>query len=1100
MVNFEDHFWGEKYNGFEVLHQNFKQGFNASKEFTDFIKERSSIEETYAKSLLKLATKCSSANSQVGSFEPCWKFLQSSTEKLANVHNQVIQNLNEVSKICRDYGENQKEKQKQMKDSFSTTSEAVLCLQNLSIALLKAKETYELRSQEVEKCRKDFTNLKDIKNAEGKFKKSSEDYKQLIDKRETARKDFHEKMAEISKKLQTVEEDHLSQMLEILLKYGETIKVQRFLLDQIIDEFSRNMAALTAENLLQQFINLKQTGKEIPAIVDFEEIQMKSKPVDLDAIAQAIKEEKKKKKEDKRMKKTDKLGLRRKKKDKAAVNGSVEKTEEPINLENEQQLDEEGYVIRKPTDSDSVHSGKSKDSFSSDSESDSDDERQKIQVRIKPVEETQGSNSDLSEEQLKKLSATLTLISPASMLEKSNKHLDDKKFVSIWGSHGSLNALSSKSRSNNDLLNMEKNADTASLRSLPINSAIPGMDDSTQSSSSTDIHSSLNNFEASFPTSPLAASPELTTTLAGSSKANSPSESLGEPVESINVVKKSSEESAPPPLPLKARSQSLHSSHSVSFDQSDVRSLSNTSIDDDKSSVSNSFDDDKFVNNNNPSLERPTSLNNSSEKSPPTSKTKDVLMFSNELFYQDTPSDVSVNKNNTAEKSTTSVTSTKSTVGVGGLERLNPPPPGKKLSVGLPLPSGSTNRAAAVVNSLPRPKAGQLAAPPSIPHRRNTVSTTSPTSINAANSSISDLLDINFSSAVPPLSPIRDAQESETTTSHWVNPEEDANEILTTEPTASALPILSKSQVSDLNSPPLVPRRETFPLQTPVSATAASIVNLTSAERAIPIAVAFIETVNGLFKGSDDKSCVVRVTGDMTISFPANIISMLSTNNSPPVLSFIVTGTSSLEQIFPNKALVERGGQLPGGEGITFQFNMAALASYLKKQAEQGTKASYYNIDILKYQVRCEGMSTAPLQLSAYWRCDEEQTDLKIDYQYNAQCMSSSVSLNNVSVVVPVDGGVTIMQSKPTAIWSSEHQRCMWKLAVISSAVDQTGSNALRARFDLSRGPTVPAPINVQFTGEGSTISLLNFDLTSPSYKLSLVKKRFTSGRYVVEQ
>ena len=46
-----------------------------------------------------------------------------------------------------------------------------------------------------------------------------------------------------------------------------------------------------------------------------------------------------------------------------------------------------------------------------------------------------------------------------------------------------------------------------------------------------------------------------------------------------------------------------------------------------------------------------------------------------------------------------------------------------------------------------------------------------------------------------------------------------------------------------------------------------------------------------------------------------------------------------------------RGGQLPGGEGMMFKFNMAALAAYLKKQSEQAAKASYYNIDILKYQV-----------------------------------------------------------------------------------------------------------------------------------------------------
>ena len=62
-------------------------------------------------------------------------------------------------------------------------------------------------------------------------------------------------------------------------------------------------------------------------------------------------------------------------------------------------------------------------------------------------------------------------------------------------------------------------------------------------------------------------------------------------------------------------------------------------------------------------------------------------------------------------------------------------------------------------------------------------------------------------------------------------------------------------------------------------------------------------------------------------------------------------------------------------------------------------------------------MSSAPLQLSSYWRCDAEETDLRVDYQYNPSCMSTNVSLNNVSFIVPIDGGVTIMQSKPTAIW-----------------------------------------------------------------------------------
>lgn len=47
----------------------------------------------------------------------------------------------------------------------------------------------------------------------------------------------------------------------------------------------------------------------------------------------------------------------------------------------------------------------------------SDDEQQKIQVRIKPVDESKKeSNPDLTDEQLKKLTTTLTLMSPASVV------------------------------------------------------------------------------------------------------------------------------------------------------------------------------------------------------------------------------------------------------------------------------------------------------------------------------------------------------------------------------------------------------------------------------------------------------------------------------------------------------------------------------------------------------------------------------------------------------------------------------------------------------------------------------------------------------------
>lgn len=48
-------------------------------------------------------------------------------------------------------------------------------------------------------------------------------------------------------------------------------------------------------------------------------------------------------------------------------------------------------------------------------------------------------------------------------------------------------------------------------------------------------------------------------------------------------------------------------------------------------------------------------------------------------------------------------------------------------------------------------------------------------------------------------------------------------------------------------------------------------------------------------------------------------------------------------------------GQQSGGDAVSYVFNMKALSEHLKKQTE-GAALSYYNIDILKYEVRLPRM------------------------------------------------------------------------------------------------------------------------------------------------
>ena len=51
---------------------------------------------------------------------------------------------------------------------------------------------------------------------------------------------------------------------------------------------------------------------------------------------------------------------------------------------------------------------------------------------------------------------------------------------------------------------------------------------------------------------------------------------------------------------------------------------------------------------------------------------------------------------------------------------------------------------------------------------------------------------------------------------------------------------------------------------------------------------------------------MVKVTGDITVSFPASVLPLIYDVENAPMLSFLIRGTSCLEQILPNKALINR--------------------------------------------------------------------------------------------------------------------------------------------------------------------------------------------------
>ncbi|XP_056354042.1 SH3-containing GRB2-like protein 3-interacting protein 1 isoform X10 [Oenanthe melanoleuca] len=272
------------------------------------------------------------------------------------------------------------------------------------------------------------------------------------------------------------------------------------------------------------------------------------------------------------------------------------------------------------------------------------------------------------------------------------------------------------------------------------------------------------------------------------------------------------------------------------------------------------------------------------------------------------------------------------------------------------------------------------------------------------------------------------------------------------------------------------------------------------AQDTLPVAAAFTETVNAYFKGADPSKCIVKITGEMVLSFPAGITRHFASNPAPAALTFRVLNFHRLEHVLPNPQLLCCDNVQSDSNSKEFWVNMPNLMTHLKKVSEQKPQATYYNVDMLKYQVSAQGIQSTPLNLAVSWRCDPASTDLRIDYKYNPEAMTAPVALNNVQFLVPVDGGVTKLQAVlPPAVWNAEQQRILWKIPDISQKSENGGVGSLLARFQLAEGPSSPAPLAVQFTSEGSTLSSCDIELVGAGYRFSLVKKRFAAGKYLAD-
>ncbi|XP_063219187.1 F-BAR domain only protein 2-like isoform X5 [Bacillus rossius redtenbacheri] len=1030
-TDFVDYFWGEKNNGFDVLYHNMKYGAVASKELAEFLRERSNIEETNSKLLLKLAKQASSACPH-GTFAPFWGIFRSSAEKLSSIHAQMVQSISDIVKDINKYSEELHRKHKQVKEAEAGTLDIVQAIQATTVVVQKARDVLMQKVFEYDKLRRESASPKDLEKLEAKLKRGQEEYKILVEKYRNMKVDFENKMEFACKHFQEVEAAHVTHMKNILDTYAQLLLKNHNEIGQVHIDFKKQCSEMTVDRLLEVFVRNKSTGLEKPEQVEcgLQEVgaMMTRHQLTFEPSARIVLDEKPSKKEgflrsrrDKRKekktkKKTDNSDNVSNKEDKSEGNGSGalicfrdDKEEQVKSDTPTPEVDDDGYSIKPKQNVWEM----AKENFYSSSDTDSEDERErKIRVEIKPLTNASAPIS-ASVDELRATMENISLSSAAntsyrrSSTTDSEQHMKRSQSVSQHLGGPSASSASTPTGGSHPY---------APLQSPPQSQSVshsPAPTSSSRYADLGDLFTEVGDIQPTLPPKPWRSTPTPTQSV----RPLTPTDgqilwSIPRPPSAQGQSGRTGAQQspltppphAPPPPPASPQTQTPPPISSPS-QMSD--SLSNSSVLQDALVARTGTPTEFSV------FAKPCIGSDGKTRVMPFDGTiasrLDSQTESSPMTRSVTPTDV--------------IVSAKSGLPIDTkMFARSTTPTDSIFSRTLPRPPTPTDVTLARIIPRPPSKRGEAGA------SRGRMS---PATIARADSVGS----LEFRSA----------------------------------------------GVSTSSS------RGPSPLTIGMADT-------------IPVAVAFHELIHTYFKGTDESRCLVRMSGDMMMSFPSGIITVLANNPNPAPLLFRIRNTDHLEVITPNEPIVSKDASQSSSNSCVFEFNMTALTTHLRWQAEKNPAASYYNVEVLKYKVKPKkGAGSCPFQLVAYWKCEPTRTSLRIDYKYNSHAMAAPSPLLNVVVSAPVEGGFVSLQANPIAEWSPENERVVWKLTELSQYTENHGVGSLRARVEVLLGPSSQGTVAVQFNCEGTTLSGVEFELIGQGYRISLAKRRFVSGKYICD-
>ncbi|XP_039446696.1 uncharacterized protein LOC120426072 isoform X4 [Culex pipiens pallens] len=1079
---------GEKNNGYEVLYQNMKYGLSATKELAEYFRERSNLEEYNSKLLTKLANKAGSGGG--GTFSPLWIILKSTTERLSELHAAKVQKLSELVKNITKYAEELHKKHKTVKEEESGTQDAVQAMKDSTAAVAKAKDVYNARLQELEKARKD-SSTKETEKAEAKLRKQQDDYKALVEKHNIIKQEFEKKMTITCKRFQDLEEAHLKQMKEFLTSYMEIVQNNFDLVGQVHHDLKRQFLELTVDKLLEQFVLNKYTGLEKPEFIELDLVNLSggslasasatsnnllvntsispsaatspggggggggsvtdSPALSTTSSSQPVPI----------VKKESNLRSWFTSSSSAAV-----PTNSPVNLSTSSPTASGGMGGRGGGNLLDALAGSADRPLSpvaASGDSSASSSAQSTAKTSKPFygdflsktnhNQSTPQNKQQQTPQMKQEQDSQQPPPQQQQQQKSSRRTTS--LLNLFMSNSQVSGFLRSRREKAKSKKTKKKKDSAENSSAKDDKGSDGEDKEEATVKATDA-GSIGNLQTTSAVSTGNVAPTATPEVDEDGYSIQPRDATWD---SATITEKSN--------------NFYSSSDSDSDDERGERKIhvEIKPLNNGVAPISASVDELRATVEN-------LSL------SP-------IAPFSSQHSHHHSSASHHLTGTGVQAQSQHNLSSTG---GGGGGGTAQPGTAG-----GLLNNNNNTH--------LTSPNASNASTPTTV-HPYAPLQSPTLSMSTTSNNRYADLGDIfsevgDISASAPASANLTKLTQRQIPTPTSAGGSSIAIPRPPSRRSEAAAAAAGRGRVSPASQIARADSVGSLEFRSPSvgigSSRGPSPLTIGMSDT-IPLAVAFHEIIHAYFRGSDETRCQVKMSGDMMLSFPAGIVNVLANNPNPAKLGFRIKNLQNLENVLPNKQLITIDKLQSTALSTTLEFNMPVLTSILRRQSEQNPTAPYFNVDILKYQVKAKpGAASCPFQLVSYWKCEQRHTDIKIDYKYNSHAMAVASPLLNVSISVPVDGSVKNVQSKPHSAWQGESNRLVWNFTDISQHSDNGGVDTLRARLEVGTGPSNPALISTQFNCEGTTLSGIEFELVGTGYRLSLVKRRFVSGKYICE-